>query len=72
MIDGNTQTKTTSIWLIDVHVETKPAAGPLSFCFVFVFVFVVLVITREISQASTSTTRGHFGCIFTAIADCAT
>jgi hypothetical protein len=31
-------------------------------------------ITREISQASTSTTRGHFGCIFTAIAvaDCAT
>jgi hypothetical protein len=29
-------------------------------------------ITREIIQASTSTTRGHFGCIFTAIADCAT
>ena len=28
--------------------------------------------THEISQASTSTTRGHFGCIFTAIADCAT
>jgi hypothetical protein len=30
-------------------------------------------ITREITQASSSTTRGHFfGCIFTAIADCAT
>jgi hypothetical protein len=30
-------------------------------------------ITREITQASASTTRtrGHFGCIFTAIADCA-
>ena len=44
MIDGNTQTKTTSIWPIDVHVETKPAAGPLSFCFVFVFMFVVVVV----------------------------
>ena len=30
------------------------------------------LITREITQAGTSTTRGHFGCIFKAIADCAT
>jgi hypothetical protein len=29
-------------------------------------------ITREITQAGTSTTRGHFGCIFKATADCAT
>jgi hypothetical protein len=29
-------------------------------------------ITREITRASTSTTRGHFGCIFKATADCAT
>ena len=32
----------------------------------------ILAITREITQAGISTTRGHFGCIFTAIADCAT
>jgi hypothetical protein len=29
-------------------------------------------ITREITQAGISTTRGHCGCIFKAIADCAT
>jgi hypothetical protein len=28
-------------------------------------------IIREITRASASTTRGHFGCIFKAIADCA-
>ena len=31
-----------------------------------------LWITREIRQASTSTTRGHFDCIFKATTDCAT
>ena len=29
-------------------------------------------ISREISQASASTVRAHFGCIFKATADCAT
>jgi hypothetical protein len=29
-------------------------------------------ISREISQASASTVRAHFGCIFKAAADCAT
>jgi hypothetical protein len=31
-----------------------------------------ITIIREITQAGTSTTRGNFGCIFGAIADCAT
>jgi hypothetical protein len=39
---------------------------------IIVVVVVVVVITREITRASTSTTRGHFGCIFKATADCAT
>jgi hypothetical protein len=30
------------------------------------------MISREINPASTSTMRGHFGCIFKATADCAT
>jgi hypothetical protein len=64
--------------------EPEPAAVAVADCvlvlrqvFRFLFFFVFFVskpgrITREITLASTSTTRGHCGCIFTAIADCAT
>jgi hypothetical protein len=50
----------------------SPRAPCSSLCVDVGLVCVVCVITREISQASTSTTRGHFGCIFKATADCAT
>jgi hypothetical protein len=41
-------------------------------CRLFCVVHFASVISREISQASASTVRAHFGCIFKATADCAT
>jgi hypothetical protein len=39
---------------------------------VLVLVWVCGWISREISQASASTVRAHFGCIFKATVDCTT
>jgi hypothetical protein len=62
--------------VIDVHVywaylhpakQKRESYITISICHL---AFFFLLIIREITQAGTSTTRGHSGCIFKAIADC--